>query len=99
PPSVLLSFPTRRSSDLHQHVRRGQSDEAAANDKGDGRVGTGYQGSGNEQQASQKGNTDDAFAGAGFIAASAHQFVSNPTADRLRSEEHTSELQSPDHLV
>src|SRR5207244_11258830 len=94
PPSSLHSFPTRRSSDLPAMARVGQRAE-------------------NEFVGVATGIMDQ-FASAASVKGNAllldcrsleTRLVQIPSAaavvvmDTGRSEEHTSELQSPDHLV
>src|SRR5207244_11390062 len=95
-PLGVLYFPTRRSSDLSSRGRRSRSlaRSRPASACGGSRAATGSAESASRWQsvASSPGTSSVCACG-----------LANAATDRQllaqRSEEHTSELQSPDHLV
>src|SRR5207244_4841964 len=93
----LPPFPTRRSSDLDRHVQNGWGGHAALvaeNERGERRVYT-Y-----SQLLHSVKRVAAALRGMG-VKRGDRVAVYMPTIPEaiIRSEEHTSELQSPDHLV
>src|SRR5207244_12287175 len=92
-PLALLSFPTRRSSDLAPSRVR------AVMAGGEGAVFRAVEGAEDDEQDGRRQGSalrpPDLLIG--ISASSVTPFVRGALA--ARSEEHTSELQSPDHLV
>src|SRR5207244_8008623 len=82
---ALLPFPTRRSSDLVPHSRRPPSRARSSPRATDRR--------GHASIPRRRRDRD------GIDAPRRHWRPPHPARLRPRSEEHTSELQSPDHLV
>src|SRR5207244_12284209 len=94
PHQHLHSFPTRRSSDLGEYEFH-QAENVLASDAYD-RADASY-----EQALIRDPKFAQAAAALARSRLSRHWYVSALTPAELekRSEEHTSELQSPDHLV
>src|SRR5207244_6121216 len=95
--STILSFPTRRSSDLtvnHFNVLRTLEDMYSLPRAGGSAAATPI-------GSVWKGNPTSIFAVGADAGGGPRVRVYDGTAGapKLRSEEHTSELQSPDHLV
>src|SRR5207244_9099179 len=98
-PSSLRSFPTRRSSDLPLPVIPGYSISKAAASNMTQSLRALLAGQGVTVHGVFLGPVDTDMNRGFNIPKASPESAAQGIFDGLRSEEHTSELQSPDHLV